>query len=77
MDDVAAHAVVEVDGVLAKAYKAARATARVDDFDIARAVLNGDIAIKVADESASILSIDIGSAGGVDVAVDGEVAESG
>ena len=70
MDDGAAQAVAEVDGVLAQAYEAAT-TARAGDVNIACAVLNRNRAVEVANESGGI------GACGVDGAADGEVTEDG
>ena len=79
MDDGAAHAVVERDSVLAEAHEAAHPVSRGGDFHRARAVLDGDgftaIASEEADESthARVRA----RVGGVNVAVDVEVAELG
>ena len=83
MDDGTAHAVVEVDGVLAEAHEAARVLfARDGYFDIAHAVLDGHGAVEVADESASASMRGmrfrvVAGVSGVDVAGDGEVEEHG
>ena len=76
MDDGAAHAVDEADGILAEAHEAARAAGR-GDADIACAMLNGHGAVEVADESADVMMILVARIGFIDVAVDGEVAERG
>ena len=74
-DDGRAVAVVERYAVLAEADETARAACRVD-ADVARAVLDGDGAEEVADESADVMRLGACVAF-VDAAGDGEVAERG
>ena len=74
-DDGRAVAVGERYAVLAEADETARAACRVD-ADVARAVLDGDGAEEVADESADVMRLGACVAF-VDGAVDGEVAERG
>ena len=77
-DDSAALAVGELDAVLAKPHEAAGTVFTCGgDADVADAVVDGYRAEEVGDESACMVVVGGFGVGGVDVAVDGEVAEDG
>ena len=79
MDDGAAHAIAKADAMLAETYETAHPVAGGGDFDRARAVLDGDAAEEVPDESSHTgLGIRIcGCVGSVNISVDMKVAELG